>query len=178
MSQYPDFPHGFGPERHDPAAGPAPGHGLPPGQHPYGPAEPYGPQTGGYQAPPGYGAQPPGGEVPLLTIGDIAITPSTVITPAGRLPVRGSTWTMTDMSRTEEKTPAWAIIAAILIFWWTCLLGLLFLLVKERQTSGYIQVTVQGGGVFHSTMVPAHSPATSAQVMQQVNYVRNLSATP
>ncbi|WP_116244692.1 hypothetical protein [Nocardiopsis sp. FIRDI 009] len=169
MNQYPN------PNPGDPWQQPGnepPGWGLPPEQHMGGAIEPYQAGTGGYQPPV---PQVPD-EAPLLTIGDIAITQNTVVTPAGRFPIRGTVWTVTDMSRTERNTPTWAVITAILVFWWTCLLGLLFLLVKEQKTHGHVQVTVQGHGTYHATHVPAVSPATAHQINEQVNYVRGLAA--
>ncbi|MFC4561308.1 hypothetical protein ACFO4E_05505 [Nocardiopsis mangrovi] len=169
MTHYPQQPgpgeeHPYGPGA-DPYAQP--------GTPGYGELAPYGqtPQTGGWQAMPA----PAGGQPPLATIGDITITQTEVITPAGRFPIRGSTWTVTDMTTVSEGIPAYAVVIAILFFWF-CLLGLLFLLIKERRVSGHVQVTVQGNGVFHSTMIPAHGPATAHQVMQQVNYARSLAA--
>ncbi|HIY42806.1 MAG TPA: hypothetical protein H9836_17000 [Candidatus Nocardiopsis merdipullorum] len=124
--------------------------------------------SGGYEAPLPV-------ESPILTIGDISISQSTAVTPSGRIPLKGSIWTVTDMSRTEENIPAWAIVVAIL-FIWTCFLSLLFLLVKDRRTTGHVQVSVQGGGMYHSTAIPAHHPGTGPHIHQQVNYVRSLAA--
>ena len=42
------------------------------------------------------------------------------------------------MSRTEEKIPAHAIVLAV-IFFIFCLLGLLFLLMKEKTTTGFVR---------------------------------------
>ncbi|MBB6172865.1 hypothetical protein HNR23_002925 [Nocardiopsis mwathae] len=149
---------------------PHPGGDVAPGPMPV-----YGgtPQTGGWQAPAeAYGAEPP-----LTTIGDITITRTEVITPSGRFPIKGSTWNVADMTHQHETIPAYAIVLAILFFLF-CLLGLLFLLIKERRITGGIQVTAQGGGVVHSTMIPARDPSTMMQVMQSVNYARSLAAMP
>lgn len=78
-----------------------------------------------------------------------------------------------DMSRTEEKIPAYAIVLAI-IFFLFCLLGLLFLLIKERKTTGFVQITVQNGPRTHNTHVPVHSPGQAAEVLARVNYARTL----
>ncbi|MFD0772420.1 hypothetical protein ACFQZ2_00625 [Streptomonospora algeriensis] len=140
----------------------------------------HGPQTGGWQVP--YD-QAPQGEPVLTTIGDIAITQTAVITPAGRMPIKGSTWTVTDVTYTTQAVSQTGIVLAVvsfIVFVWACglgLLGLLFLLMKEEKTTGNVQVTVQGNGVYHSTMVPAHSPQTVVQVTQSVNYARSLAAT-
>ena len=157
---------------HQPS-GETPGWGLPPEQHYGGTIEPYGAPTGGYHP---MGPQPPaGGDVPLGTIGEIAFSQSTVITPVGRFPIQGTVWTVNDMSRTERTTPAWAIIVAILVFWWTCLLGLLFLLVKEQKTTGHVQVSVQGHDKHYTTSILVTHPGMVGQIHQQVNYARNLA---
>jgi hypothetical protein len=64
----------------------------------------------------------PSGPV-LVTIGDISVEQQRIVTPAGVLPTQGTNWSAMDMSRTEEKIPAWAIVLAI-IFALACLLGL------------------------------------------------------
>ncbi|WP_017583536.1 hypothetical protein [Nocardiopsis valliformis] len=172
MNQYPDPPQGE--PWQQPDAG-NPGWDLPPEQHTGGQIVPYGNPTGGYQ-PLGASGVPDHSEPTLDTIGDIAITQNTVITPSGRFPIKGTVWTMSDMSRTERTTPTWAIIVAILVFWWTCLLGLLFLLVKETKTTGHVQVTVQGGGHYHATQIMVNNPAYVHHLSQQVNYARSLAA--
>jgi hypothetical protein len=111
----------------------------------------------------------------LATIGDISISQHWVLTPAGPQPMRGSVWTVTDMSHYEESISTVGIVLAIL-FVWFCLLGLLFLLMKDRRMVGYTQVTVQGNGFYHSTMIPVVGPQSAMFVRQQVNYARSLAA--
>ncbi|MGW5369937.1 hypothetical protein ACWER6_13410 [Streptomyces sp. NPDC004009] len=175
---------------HPPAG---PGHGYPaqpPGAPGYGyPAQPPTAPAYGYPAPapqPGYGfpqqpeapigpaAPAPMGGAVLLAIGDIMVTGDQIVTPAGQLPLRGAVWNATDMSHTEERIPPHAIVLAV-VFFLFCLLGLLFLLMKEKRTTGYIQVTVTSAGRHHSTMVPARDPATFPAIMGQINYARSLS---
>jgi hypothetical protein len=127
------------------------------------------------QPPVPYGLPLP--EPVLLTIGDISITQHWIYLPTGRHPVQGSIWTAADMSHTEEHIATVGVVLAVL-FIWACLLSLLFLLMKERRTVGYIQVTVQGEGFHHSAMIPAHGPQALGYVMQQVNYARSLAAQP
>jgi hypothetical protein len=114
-------------------------------------------------------------EPQLATIGDISISQHWVYTPTGPHPIRGSVWTVTDMSHWEEKISTAGIVLTI-IFVWFCLLGLLFLLMKDRRMVGYIQVTVQGSGFHHSTMIPAMGPQSAMGVHQMVNYARGLAA--
>lgn len=110
---------------------------------------------------------------PLVTIGDIACTATEVITPSGTTPVSSATWTVTDMSRTVRRIPAWAIVCAVVfaIFW---LLGLLFLLAREERIEGWVQVTVQGPGLLHVTQVPVTSTATLPDLNGRVNYARSV----
>ncbi|MFF7336093.1 hypothetical protein ACFZAT_02025 [Streptomyces sp. NPDC008163] len=129
------------------------------------------------QQPQGYGypgAAPAGGGTPVLSIGDITVMSDSIVTPSGTMPLKGAVWTATDMSRTEEKIPPVAIVLAI-IFALACLIGLLFLLMKQKQTTGFVQVTVTSGGRHHSTMIPATHPETFAMVMSQVNTARSMS---
>ncbi|MDN3295942.1 hypothetical protein QWM81_18160 [Streptomyces ficellus] len=152
------------------------------GEYTWGPAQPQGmpgygyPGAGaGYGYPQHYPPVPVGGAgAPLLSIGDITVLPDSILTPAGPMPLKGAVWNATDMSRTEEKIPTHAIVLAV-VFAVFCLLGLLFLLMKEKTTTGFIQVTVTSGGRHHSTVVPATGPQTFAMVMGQVNYARSLS---
>ncbi|TNM38696.1 hypothetical protein FHP29_14380 [Nocardioides albidus] len=111
----------------------------------------------------------------LTAIGDISVGGSWVQIPTGRFPIKGSVWTVQDFSRNEEKISTVGIVLAVL-FIWLCFLSLLFLLMKERRVTGHVQVTVQGQGFHHSTMIPAVSAQTFFQVSQQVNYVRGLAA--
>ncbi|OKK20899.1 hypothetical protein AMK16_10880 [Streptomyces sp. CB00455] len=147
------------------------GYGYP---QPYPAAPPYQPTVGaGMPAPGPYPAAPAGGGG-SLSLGDITIAGDQIITPSGTMPLRGAMWNATDLSRTEEKIPAHAIVLAV-IFFLFCLLGLLFLLMKEKKTTGYIQITVTSGGRHHSSMLPATDAGSYARVMAQVNYARALS---
>jgi hypothetical protein len=120
-----------------------------------------------------YAGGPP--EEWLQTIGDIAISQHWVMTPAGTYPLRGSVWTVTDMSHYQESISSVGIVLCI-IFIWFCFLGLLFLAMKDRKTVGYIQVTVQGSGFHHATMIPALGPTSAFEVNQMVNYARAMAA--
>ncbi|MEE1750397.1 MULTISPECIES: hypothetical protein [unclassified Streptomyces] len=147
------------------AAQPGPGYGYPPGFA----AQP---------AMPGQGFPPPGAQpgpgMPVLAFGDIAVMQDQIMTPAGPMPLKGAVWTATDLSRTEEKIPTVGIVLAI-VFALFCLVGLLFLLMKEKQTTGFVQVSVTSGGRHHSTMIPAVGPDTFPMVMAQLNTARAMS---
>ncbi len=165
-----------------PAPPGAPVYGYPHPDPPYG-YPPQAPSAGyGYpeQASAGYGypeqaqAPAPQGQ-PLVTLGDIAVTTTGIVTPSGVIPLKGAVWTATDLSRTEEKISTAGIVLAI-VFFLFCLIGLLFLLMKERTTVGHIQITVNGGGRFHSTSIPVNSPQQVADIMNKINYARGLAA--
>ncbi|MER5776567.1 hypothetical protein ABT144_20145 [Streptomyces sp. NPDC002039] len=158
-----------------------PGAGGPQDDYRWGPGNP------GYGYPQPYSAYQPtlGGGMPTgapgygqgggtLSLGDITVAGDQIITPSGTMPLRGAVWNAMDMSRTEEKIPTHAIVLAI-CFALFCLLGLLFLLMKEKVTTGYVQVTVTSGGRHHSTMIPATDAYTFQWVMGQLNYARSLS---
>lgn len=149
-----------------------PGYGYPQSPPPYQPTLPAGVPVPPQHAP--AQGMPMTGGAPLLSLGDITVVGDQIITPAGAMPLKGAVWNAMDMSRTEEKMPTVAIVLAVLFFL-VCLLGLLFLLMKEKQTTGFIQVTVTSGGRHHSTMIPATSPDTFHWVMGQLNYARSLS---
>ncbi|MFZ0323247.1 MAG: hypothetical protein WAN48_03840 [Actinomycetes bacterium] len=118
-------------------------------------------------------AQAPSGF--LLTIGDIGVTATHISTPNGAAPLHGSTWIVADMSVTERKIPTWAIVCAI-VFALACLLGLLFLLVKEDVTRGYVQVSVRSGDLSHMTQIPVSSAVQVAQVRALVGQAQAFAA--
>lgn len=133
-------------------------------------------ETVSFQTPPpgGLPVPMPGNEPILLAIGDIAVTQGSVILPHGRFPLRGAAWTVQDSSQSNESIPAWAIVLAI-IFFFLCLLGLLFLLVKERRYSGFITVSVTGQGYHYATQFPP-GPESAAWVAHQVNQARAITS--
>ena len=142
---------------------------------------PYPPPVGPefYGAEHGLPAQNPGNipAAPLVTIGDITCTQHEVITPSGTFPIAGTQWTVTDMSVTTERMSQTGLVLALVGFFLICFFSLLFLLMKDRQTTGYIQVSVRGpNGAQHVTNIPAYSPATMMDVSSRVNYARSLAA--
>ena len=120
---------------------------------------------------------PAGTPDPILTsIGDIAFSTHWLVTPVGTKPLRGTQILVTDFSRTERKTPGWAIVLAIVLAFFA-LLGLLFLLVKENVTVGSVQVTVHNDGLAHATQLFVRSPYEVAEIQQRANYARQLIAS-
>jgi hypothetical protein len=147
---------------------------------PVGPPFPY--HAVSHPTPPPGGSTGPGGEAsdgpdgpPLLVIGDIVVTRHTVRVPQGTYPLRGTTWTVQDTTQVTEVTPTYAIILAV-VFALCCLLGLLFLLVREKRYSGAVVVTVAGEGFTHSTYLTP-GPTTVQWAQHQVRLAQALAAT-
>lgn len=111
----------------------------------------------------------------LVTVGDMACTQFHVITPGGTYPLAGTTWIMTNNTVTTESIPGYAIVLAI-VFFVFCLLGLLFLLIKDRRTQGAVSVSVQGPGLYHVTQIPVSSVLQIGETENRVNYIRGLVA--
>ena len=107
----------------------------------------------------------------LYQVGDIGVTADSIVTHRGTAPLAGSTWQAIDYSRVQKKIPVWAIIMAI-VFAAFCLLGLLFLLVKEDQLNGYVEVRVQSGPFSHVTLVQVVDFGHAPWVMNQVNQIQ------
>ncbi|GIF52243.1 hypothetical protein DFJ67_0340 [Asanoa ferruginea] len=123
------------------------------------------------------GPFPPAADGPIVAqIGDIRVTSAMVHTPAGSFPLAGSTWHVNDFWQTEQKTPTWAIITAILGFCVLPIASLLFLLVKETIHRGTVQVTVTSGRHQYVARTPVVDQLQVQHLHQQVNYVRALAA--
>jgi hypothetical protein len=112
----------------------------------------------------------------ILQIGDIGVTSTVVHTPAGDIPLAGSTWQVSDYWHNEQKIPTWAIVAAIVGFCVLTVFSLLFLLVKVTVPRGTVQVTVTNGTRQYVARIPVTDQAQVTYINQQVNYVRSLAA--
>lgn len=112
---------------------------------------------------------------PNVSLGDITVSGERILTPIGPMPLRGASWTVNDMSRHEKKIPVYAIVLAV-VFALACLLGLLFLLIKEEEVTGHLQVSVHNEGKSYQTMIPANNGLVVHWVHQQVGYLRSVSA--
>jgi hypothetical protein len=116
------------------------------------------------------------GDAVIAQIGEIQVTSTTIITPAGTFPLRGSEWNVQDQWLAEQKIPSWAIVMAILLFFCVGPFSLLFLLAKETAYSGTVLVTVRSHPYHYVSRVPVNNQAYVQHVYQQVNYVRSLAA--
>ncbi|MDI1464362.1 hypothetical protein QEZ54_25655 [Catellatospora sp. KI3] len=116
-----------------------------------------------------------GGPV-LVQLGEVAVTATTIITPAGEIPLRGSQWTVNDQFHSRQRIPAWAVVCAILLFFLLCFLSLLFLLVKETTYEGSVQISIANAGQHYVVRIPVGDQRVIAHLHAQVNYVRSLAA--
>lgn len=112
--------------------------------------------------------QPSGAPVDptLFQMGDIGVGRVYFTTPSGSAPMHGSSWYLQEQVVSEEKTPQWAIIVAIVGLFVVCLLSLLFLLVKEKTVSGYVDITVINGEYRHQTRVMVSNQMQLDQMRQ------------
>jgi hypothetical protein len=110
----------------------------------------------------------------VLWIGDIGVSQHWVVTPNGSAPLAGSQWIVRDGTRLEEKMPAYAIVLAV-IFFFVCLLGLLFLLIKERKLVGFVEVTVRSGETYHVAQIPVRHVSEVDGVRRQVHQVQSMA---
>lgn len=130
----------------------------------------------GYPPPPPGGMMPaPGNDPVLLSIGDITVTQTHVHVPQGRYPLHGTTWTVQDSTQVTEGIPPVAIILTI-VFVWFCLIGLLFLLMKEKRYTGFVSITVTGMGLYHSVQFPS-AQHTGAWAADMVGRARAITAS-
>ncbi len=108
-------------------------------------------------------------------VGEISVSREWLYLPQGRYPLQGSAWTVSDQLTEASQIPPYAIVLAV-IFAVVCLLGLLFLLVKEHTVRGVVQISVEGHGFHHATQVPVASYADARAVHNRVNRIRQLAA--
>ncbi|MEV6598384.1 hypothetical protein AB0M36_16115 [Actinoplanes sp. NPDC051346] len=112
----------------------------------------------------------------IVRIGELGVTSTVVHTPAGDIPLAGSTWTVNDYWHHETKVPTWAIVASILGFCVLTVFSLLFLLVRVPIPRGTVQVTVTNETRQYVARIPVTDPDQVTDVHQRVNYVRSLAA--
>ena len=128
------------------------------------------PPIGGYPQPgpvaPGY----------LYQLGDIGVTADTIVTHRGTAPLAGSQWYLANYTRYEQKIPTWAIVMAV-VFATLCLLGLLFLLVKEPKITGHMEITVQSGSFQHATYVLVVDEGHVHWITSQVSQIQAYAAS-
>jgi hypothetical protein len=112
----------------------------------------------------------------VARIGEISVSSTTVYTPTGEMPLRGSQWILTDQWQAHSKIPAWAIVLTILTFFCIPIFNFLFLLAKETYYTGVVVVSVASAGRHYVARIPVGNQAHVANLQSQVNYVRSLAA--
>jgi len=112
----------------------------------------------------------------IVQIGEIGVTSTMVHTPAGDIPLAGSTWQVSEYWHSEQKIPTWAIVCAVVGFCILTVFSLLFLLVKVTIPRGTVQVTVTNATRQYVARIPVTDQNQVTYVNQQVNYVRSLAA--
>lgn len=136
----------------------------------------YSPMTPGYQQPSFPVAAGPVAP-PLVAFGDIVVTPTEVITPRGRMPLAQARFAGQPMLQVSRTTPTWAVVMAVVGFFILTVFSLFFLLIKEDQVSGAVQVSVTGGGFAHVCQVPVQSHLQAQEVMNRVSYANQVVAS-
>ncbi|GAA1335769.1 hypothetical protein GCM10009635_42650 [Actinocatenispora thailandica] len=111
----------------------------------------------------------------LVRFGPLAITADTVRTPGGSFPLSGSVWRSYDYWQTRRVIPTAAIVAAVLGFFVVPFVSLLFLLVRQDQTTGVVQVCGTDGGRQHVVDLPVTGAAQAHAIHRQVQYVQLLA---
>jgi hypothetical protein len=111
----------------------------------------------------------------IAQIGDIQVTSTTVRTPAGEFPLRGTTWQVAEQWLPEQKTPGWAIVLTVLGFFIVGPFSLLLLLIRQTIYRGVATVTVSAWTHQYVARIPLADQAHIQHVQHQVNYVRSLA---
>jgi hypothetical protein len=112
----------------------------------------------------------------IARIAEIEVTSSTVRTPSGEFPTRGSEWTLTDQWVAEQRTPTWAVVLAVACLCFTLALSLFLLKVRRTVHRGVVHVTVRNGPYWYTARIPVTNHAEVQAIAQQVNYVRSVAA--
>ncbi|WP_230690040.1 hypothetical protein [Catellatospora paridis] len=124
--------------------------------------------------PPGRPAAGPGPV--LVQLGEVSVSSTTIHTPSGEIPLRGSQWAVSDQWHSQQRIPAWAVVCAVVGFFLLCFLSLLFLLAKETRYTGTVQVIITNGPRQYVVRIPVTDQRVVAHIHAQVNYARSLAA--
>src|SRR5262249_52518810 len=112
----------------------------------------------------------------LFHIGDIGVTPHWIVSPRGNAPLAGSQWTIVDQTRVTRKTPAWAIVLTIALFFVIFLFSLLFLLAKKDTVTGWLEVTAASGSFRATAQVVVRDDSGIMAVRQNVARAQSIAA--
>ncbi|NUT07332.1 MAG: hypothetical protein HOV76_28050 [Hamadaea sp.] len=152
---------------------------YPPAEPSYPYAEPSSPAAPAPASAPVEAALPvaPAPPLPIVArVGEISVSSTTIYTPTGEMPLRGSQWVVTDQWQAHSKIPTWAILLCILTFFCIPVFNFLFLLAKETYYTGMVVVSVTSAGRHYVARIPVNSQVQVATLQSQVNYIRSLAA--
>lgn len=110
----------------------------------------------------------------LVSIGSVGVTQDRIVTPSGTWPAAQVNITAQDQSSSTSHIPTWAIVMTVVTVWFF-LLGLLFLLAKERRTQGNVSVSIwAANGQSHTEFVQVFSEEQRVDVFNRVSYAQNI----
>lgn len=110
----------------------------------------------------------------LVSIGSVAVTGDRIVTPSGTWPTARVNITAQDQTTTTTHIPVWAIVMTVITVWFF-LLGLLFLLARERRTQGNVSVSIwAANGQSHTEFVQVFSEEQRVDVFNRVSYAQNV----
>lgn len=126
----------------------------------------------------------PHGSAGVLAVFDsVVVTPETVATPLGEMPLRGAEWTVADLTTTRHGITvggvAWMTVFSFLSIvlaitatdaWWflTGMVAALGVLMRNSRATDHIAVSVASDGRYFQATVPALSVYTVLHVRQRV----------
>lgn len=122
------------------------------------------------QPPTGWDARP-------VQIAEITVDGPTVITPHGAIDRHSARWFLGGAVPVHSSTPSWATAAAILLALFTCLLSLLFFLVKEDDMWSST-LTVTDGRIAYSTTVYSRSTAEYEGIQAAIAWAQSAPGPP
>lgn len=110
----------------------------------------------------------------LVSIGSVGVSQDRIVTPSGTWPTAQVNITAQDQTTATSSIPVWAIVMTVITVWFF-LLGLLFLLAKERRTQGNVSVSIwAANGQSHTEFVQVYSEEQRADVFNRVAYAQNV----
>jgi len=107
---------------------------------------------------------------------NILITSSHLAAFGTVTPLGGSEWHATTSGSVTRTIPTWAIVLCVLLIW-VCLLGLLFLAVKEERYTGEVTVSVRAAdGRSWSESVPVSSTSARDHLLNRVSWAQTVTS--
>jgi hypothetical protein len=110
----------------------------------------------------------------LIQVGQITADAHWVRTPIGAFPTAQVTVSSADQTSTISRTPAWAVVMAIL-FVWVFFLSLLFLLARKHSTSGFVGVTVQYGTISYTEEIAVFTATERLELLRNCHLLEALA---